>query len=326
MLGNFYMMVGLPGSGKTEYAKKIKAISGGVLLSSDSIREELYGDESIQLDHGKVFEIMHKRANKYLSQGTHVIYDATNTNRKRRIHLLRNVIKANRKAVFYMNVNHDTCVDQDGNRVRSVGEEVIGKMYKSMQIPLLNEGWDKVTFVDKYDEGQTLDNLRLEMEDHISSNLNHEELMNYLSDCYYEFQEIYDLPQDSKYHSFSVSRHTFQVYKYIKNLTSDLELLYATLFHDLGKSYCKTFKNYRGEESKYAHYYGHEYVSSQIAANILSELGYNRSFTMNVSALCQFHMYPISASEKKMKQINRLLGDTLFEKLMLLHEADKQAK
>ena len=48
------VLVGLPGSGKSTYANKIK---NAILCSSDKVREELYGDENIQGDKQKVFRI-----------------------------------------------------------------------------------------------------------------------------------------------------------------------------------------------------------------------------------------------------------------------------
>jgi predicted kinase len=41
------LLCGIPGSGKTTYAKT-NAFKDDIILSSDSIRKEFYGDESIQ--------------------------------------------------------------------------------------------------------------------------------------------------------------------------------------------------------------------------------------------------------------------------------------
>ena len=43
------ILIGLPGSGKSTYCKEKRELnSNSVYLSSDKIREELYGNESIQ--------------------------------------------------------------------------------------------------------------------------------------------------------------------------------------------------------------------------------------------------------------------------------------
>ena len=62
-----------------------------VLLSSDAIRGEIYGDENCQRDPGHVFDIMHQRTIAALSQGISVIYDATNLSCKRRMNFLKSI-------------------------------------------------------------------------------------------------------------------------------------------------------------------------------------------------------------------------------------------
>ena len=74
------------GSGKSTIAMRIASQMKEevVLLSSDAIRGEIYGDENCQRDPGRVFDIMHQRTVAALSQGISVIYDATNLSCKRR--------------------------------------------------------------------------------------------------------------------------------------------------------------------------------------------------------------------------------------------------
>ena len=60
----FYMLVGLPGSGKSSLANKIlvEAEKNGrdvVWVSSDNIRKDFYGSEEIQGDSKIVFEEMY---------------------------------------------------------------------------------------------------------------------------------------------------------------------------------------------------------------------------------------------------------------------------
>lgn len=66
---SFIMMVGLPGSGKSTYAKTL-TLNGKpyIIHSSDNLREELYGDAAIQGDNNKLFAELHKRIKKDLQQ------------------------------------------------------------------------------------------------------------------------------------------------------------------------------------------------------------------------------------------------------------------
>lgn len=54
----FYMMVGLPGSGKSFTAE---SIPNAVTHSSDAIRAEVLGDENDQTQQDLVFQTLHKR-------------------------------------------------------------------------------------------------------------------------------------------------------------------------------------------------------------------------------------------------------------------------
>lgn len=80
----FTMLCGLPGSGKSTYAKKLSQETKSIVCSSDAIREELCGDENLQENNEDVFKILHKRIKENLKIGNNVVYDATNINSKRR--------------------------------------------------------------------------------------------------------------------------------------------------------------------------------------------------------------------------------------------------
>ena len=81
------MLVGVSGSGKDFLSEKLSR-SGAKIFSSDKIREEFYGDESIQKDHSIIFNELHKRIIKSLQSGEDCIYNATNLSSKRRARLL----------------------------------------------------------------------------------------------------------------------------------------------------------------------------------------------------------------------------------------------
>ena len=53
-----YTLCGIPGSGKSYYGTKLKDQYNAVYLSSDEIRENIYGNADIQTNPAKVFMMM----------------------------------------------------------------------------------------------------------------------------------------------------------------------------------------------------------------------------------------------------------------------------
>lgn len=329
----FLMLVGMAGSGKSTFAKSLyEGREDVVYLSSDELREELIGDVNNQDINKNIFDEMLTRTRNALNENKHVIYDATNISRKRRRGLLSQLPKDTYKSVVYFASSIETALKQNELRDRVVPRHVIERMYKNLQIPIYSEGWDDIQF--EYDEF-TLDfDFPKQFSDAIRTGvlLGREgyDLMNFLSTYFTEFLNIMDMPQDSKYHSFSVSRHTYHTYKYVLDNyegvdESDKELmLWTALLHDTGKHYCKSFINRKGEETRYANFINHEHVSSQLAVSVLKRLGFSDESIHKVATLIQFHMYLLDEKANRIKLLD-YVGEDLFEKLMFLRDADTQA-
>jgi predicted kinase len=330
----FLMLVGIAGAGKSTVAEELMEERNDIiLLSSDSIREELYGDESVQQDHAKVFQIMLDRTKEALKNGIHVIYDATNISRKRRKGLLQQLPKNVEKVACYISTEYKTIVEQNKSRNRVVPQDVIDRMYKGMQIPIYSEGWDKIVLFHHDDvmgqqfPKQFSDAVRVAV---LTGNTDGYEIMKFLATYFDEFFGVFDLSQDSKYHSFSVSRHIYYVYKYIlENYESDNDtdkevMFWTALTHDIGKHFCKSFVNRKGEETRYANFIGHEYVSSQMAVTFLHKMGFDDEFIHKVATLCQFHMYLLDERANRDK-LKAYVGEEMFKKLEILRDADTLA-
>lgn len=325
-MAKLIVLCGLPASGKSTLAKQLSEKYEAKVLSSDKIREQLYGNEGEQGDSNKVFENLHYQVNSYLAKGVNVIYDATNINRKRRIHLIKNEIRADEYICYYMNTHIGKCLYNDSQRGRTVGFEVINRMYKTMQIPIKSEGWNEVII--HHDIEPTNLSLRKYFEELVEGDYDHDFLFEQLGKGFSEFSDVHDLPHDSKYHTFSVSRHIYYTYKYVMdNYKGErkFEMLVASLFHDIGKAHCKSFYNHKGEETRTANFIGHEFVSSQIAMIELYHLGYDEEFITYVTTLVQLHMIPHNMSAKQEKKLRQLLTEDQFDDLMFLNEADIQA-
>lgn len=81
-----YLMMGLPGAGKTTAAQQISELIGAVHLSSDEIRRELFPNSTFTQDeHDALYAQLDQRVERALSAGHSVVYDA-NLNRQAHRH------------------------------------------------------------------------------------------------------------------------------------------------------------------------------------------------------------------------------------------------
>lgn len=133
-----YTMVGLPGSGKSTFAKDHAEC---VVVSTDEIRAELFGSEECQENGSKVFAVAFARISKALAEGNDVIFDATNVSRKARKSVFQ--FDAEHIAV-YVSTDAEECKRRNAQRERKVPECVIDRMASRLVVPTVTEGFEKV--------------------------------------------------------------------------------------------------------------------------------------------------------------------------------------
>lgn len=233
------LLVGIPGSGKTTFAEKyIKENPNTIHLSSDKIREELWGNEATQGDNNEVFSLMQSRTIDALNNGQSVVYDATNITRKDRSYIISLCPKFAKIECCVVWAPIETCVERDAARKRTVGKEVIDRMLKRFQAPYYDEGIDEIKVV-----WNTPDDF------------NQETYVNNLINAS-------DIPHDNPHHTLNIKYHCNEAYRYAVNHHFPSYLLMAAKYHDIGKPYVKAFLDSKGNPSESAHYYQHQCVSA----------------------------------------------------------------
>lgn len=301
----FVMMVGLPGSGKSTYAKELSRRINAKICGSDAIREELTGDINSQTSNEEVFKLLHNRIKEHLRNGENVIYDATNINYKRRMSFIQELNKIScEKVCVLMATTYEQCLKNNSLRDRIVPKGVIERMYRTFDVPWYYEGWDNIWVeYTPYSEGS----------------------LGWARE-WVESVKFYN--QDNSHHALTLGSHCWQTVKYldrhIPDTASPTELRCAAMIHDCGKPFCKTFANTKGEITEQAHYYGHERTGSY--DSLFYEMACSN---LRAAVLIRWHMQPYfwekDNNEKSHDKYRKLWGEGLYRDVMQLHEADKKA-
>ena len=312
--------VGLPGSGKSTFVQKLAKEENAFILSSDTIRQELFGDASKQKSR-VVFRVLYERLNEHMAKGHSVIVDATNIERERRIFALHKLPSSLQKECYYFDTPYAKSVARNQQRKRQVPLAIMEKMRKHLEFPTIGEGFDQVHIVHEAEPYGISMQQFIEL---IQRQPTYEELFQALQaiPC---FKEIYCFHQENPYHQFLLCQHTYFVFSYINEYYMEndkLALQIAALFHDIGKPFCKKYKPL---QQRYG-YFGHENVSAQIVCHFLLELGFKEDFVLKVVYLVQFHMLIQYGGDRGSSQIYHLLDGDLLTRLYFFREADQFAK
>ena len=291
-MNNLIVLVGLPASGKSTFAKEKLANEETIVLSSDELRKELLGDESCQTNNELVFSTLYARAKENLLNGKDVVIDATNINMKDRRRTLSHFQGMDIKRValvFATPIN--VCYERDSKRDRVVGMEVIDKFLYRFEFPMEYEGFNKIEIV--------------------------------RCNNFYDCEDLKSLTigydQKNPHHKYTLDKHCLNCFLRIKDLTKNENLITASSWHDIGKAFTQTF-----DEQGVAHYYSHHNVGAYIL--MCSNLPVNDDKLKEILFYVNLHMNPFFWKEEKTHdKYRKLFGEELYNNLMLLNECDKFA-
>ncbi|MBW4618470.1 MAG: AAA family ATPase [Cyanosarcina radialis HA8281-LM2] len=142
------LLIGLPGSGKSSLAQQMVVEDPQRQpISTDAIRDRLFGDESIQGSWPLVRERIQQQLQAAVSSAVpEVIYDATNAHQQHRreaIALGRNC-GCDRITGIWLDLPVDRCLESNRERSRQVPEEIIWQMYRQLVLfpPSIADGLD----------------------------------------------------------------------------------------------------------------------------------------------------------------------------------------
>lgn len=144
-MGTLITMVGLPGSGKSTFANTMAQRHGDstIVVSTDSIRKELFGSEDVQAHGDKVFALAYKRIEEGLAHGYDVVFDATNLTKRARKDIFK-LFPIVEHLAIYVSTPVEVCKERNANRSRVVPEEVINKMANKLTPPSTEEGFGTI--------------------------------------------------------------------------------------------------------------------------------------------------------------------------------------
>lgn len=312
-MADFILMCGIPGSGKTTKAKKIAKECSAVYISSDDLREELFEDATDQNHNEEVFTEMNKRTVKALKENKNVVYDSCNISRKRRMTIIRQFKRYNPKFICALCYNtYEKCLENNRKRERVVPDDAVLRMMMNFYFPQKFEGWDEIKI-------------------YIPKDMNPEKD---IKELFYGENGLCNIKHDNHHHSMTIGYHCIATFLdcLAKHPNIDyIPLHVAALLHDIGKPLCKSFKDSKGNISEEAHYYQHHLASAYIAFPYVvnCDICGNLHKKFEIIALIDYHMQPYfwekDNNEDMRKKYLEIWGEDLYDKIMLLHEADKMA-
>lgn len=147
-MSRLIMLMGIPGCGKSTYAKKLIELNPTWnYVSRDEVRYEYVSDKAHYFDHEKeVYKEFCNRIDMYLRRDETVIADATHLTSGSRKKLLNNVMKPDQTFLIYVDTPFEVCMERNSKRegITRVPDDNMYRMKNTLRFPSPNEPFDKI--------------------------------------------------------------------------------------------------------------------------------------------------------------------------------------
>lgn len=148
-----YLLIGIPGSGKSTFAKRVMDEDTDVYISRDEVRFSIIKDKDQYFSReGEVFREFINRIKKAEAEGKNVWIDATHINRGSRSKLLTALAKRPEDfTIVWMQTPFKVSFERNSKRQgRSrVPDDAMYRMRNQFQAPAAREGWQRIIAVDE---------------------------------------------------------------------------------------------------------------------------------------------------------------------------------
>ncbi|MEA5424750.1 AAA family ATPase [Synechococcus sp. CCY9202] len=133
-----HLLIGPPASGKTTLAGVLAQLTGAVVLSTDVVRGELFGDAAVQGPWRDIEALLHRRIRESVAAGVPVIVDATHARRPWRLAITQALsLPAPVEWIgWWLYTPLGTCLQWNQTRKRLVPEPVIREMAAALADPV----------------------------------------------------------------------------------------------------------------------------------------------------------------------------------------------
>lgn len=154
MKKHLYLMIGVPGSGKSTYAKNILKY-GDIYISRDEIRYSLLTEEDDYFaKENEVIKTFIDNIDKSLVNEEYcgdVYADATHLSPKSRAQVLNQLKNKDKVSAIYLDIPLDLILERNSKRKGRalVPENVVRRMYNSVILPTKVEGIEKLIIIDE---------------------------------------------------------------------------------------------------------------------------------------------------------------------------------